>query len=60
MYKEFPVTKFLKNLKERNYKDSSRYLSWKESRIFINDLLENILGLIFVSNTRFVNCKTRR
>lgn len=43
MYKEFPVaTKFLKNLKERNYKDSSRYLSWKESRIFINDLLENI------------------
>ena len=43
LWKEFPVaTKFLKDLKARNYKDSSRYLSWKESRIFIDDLLENL------------------
>lgn len=41
--KLFPTTsRFLKNLKGSNYKDSSRYLSWKESRIFIDDLLENL------------------
>ncbi len=39
----FPeVTKFLKIVKSKNHKDSSRYLSWKESRIFIDDLLENL------------------
>jgi hypothetical protein len=39
----FPqASKFLKNLKSTNYKDSSRYLSWRESRIFIDDLLENL------------------
>ena len=39
----FPkATKFLKSLKSTNYKDSSRYLSWRESRIFIDDLLENL------------------
>jgi hypothetical protein len=39
----FPqASKFLKNLKSTNYKDSSRYLSWRESRIFIDDLLNNI------------------
>jgi hypothetical protein len=39
----FPVTtKFLENLKSTNHKNSSRYLSWKESRIWIDDLLENL------------------
>lgn len=43
MYKEFPVaTEFLKNVKGRNYKDASRYLAFRESRIFIDDLLENL------------------
>lgn len=43
MYELFPnVCKFLKDVKSTNYKDSSRYLSWKESRIFIDDLLNNL------------------
>lgn len=41
--KVFPVTtKFLENLKSTNHKDASRYLAWKESRIWIDDLLENL------------------
>jgi len=43
MYKEYPVaTKFLKNLKSTNYKDASRCLAFKESRIFIDNLLEHL------------------
>lgn len=39
----FPeASRFLKDLKSTNYKDSSRYLSWRESRIFIDDLLNNL------------------
>jgi hypothetical protein len=41
--KVFPVaTKFLENLKSTNHKDASRYLAWRESRIWIDDLLENL------------------
>jgi len=41
--KLFPVaTKFLENLKSTNHKDASRYLAWKESRIWIDDLLEHL------------------
>lgn len=43
MYKVFPnATKFLKGIKARNHKDASRYLSFRESRIFIDDLLQNL------------------
>jgi len=43
MDKFFPTTcKFLKELKSTNHKDSSRALAFRESRIFIDDLLNNL------------------
>jgi hypothetical protein len=39
----FPITsKFIANLKIKNYKDVSSYLQREESKIWIDDLLENI------------------
>lgn len=39
----FPVaSKFITNLKTKNYKDASSYLQREESKIWIDDLLENI------------------
>jgi len=39
----FPITsKFIKSLKNKNYKDASSYLQRIESKIWIDDLLENI------------------
>lgn len=43
MWQHFPeACKFLKNVKGRNHKDSSRYLASKESKIFVDNLLENL------------------
>lgn len=43
IYKLFPVaTKFIKRLKRKDYKDSASLFHYKEARIWINDLLENI------------------
>jgi hypothetical protein len=39
----FPIaSKFIKSLKTKNYKDSSAYLQRQESKIWIDDLLNNI------------------
>lgn len=39
----FPVaSKFISNLKNKNYKDAASYLQREESKIWIDDLLENI------------------
>lgn len=39
----FPVTsKFITSLKTKNYKDAASYLQREESKIWIDDLLENI------------------
>jgi hypothetical protein len=39
----FPVaSKFIRTLKTKNYKDASSYLQREESKIWIDDLLENI------------------
>ena len=43
MWSHFPVAcEFLKTVKGRNHKDSSRYLASKEAKIFVYDLLENL------------------
>lgn len=39
----FPIaSKFIKNLKVKNYKDAASYLQREEAKIWIDDLLENI------------------
>jgi hypothetical protein len=43
IYRLFPTaTKFIKGLKQVDYKDSSSLFHYKEAKIWINDLLENI------------------
>ncbi len=43
IYSLFPITsKFIKDLKNKSYKDSSSYLQREEAKIWIDDLLENI------------------
>lgn len=43
IYKLFPnATNFIRNIKQKDYKSSASLFHYKESRIWINDLLENI------------------
>jgi len=43
IHKLFPeVSKFIKSLKNKNYKDAASFLQREEAKIWIDDLLENL------------------